>query len=432
MLYRKNMAVEYTKEDLESVIAGGDEDCIRVQACNLDYKGANPVKAALIVARVLLYPSVASGQGVIKLYNKTNTVYEQWMDKLRCEKKNRKAIMAGRWLMVYGLSNLKMSLYPIFLFNRDYGQSRKIFNKFLTYEKTPPPYLDLVWANLFHEALGLSYTEIQDLLGGPFQRVAQHMNTLLDDRNNIVETWLKNKRQSLRFYGGKTNTIIGLYDRIFADKATGIDYFNKDAARRYDLGGGFNTCEIERLFGRSFVSADIKSPWADEHDPDIIIQEVSSSGRIVIADTETHSRHFAKQARVGYLKFNVLDDAFPLDAESYSIVSTGFMTSTVRANIGRELKKKGHGHILLSLHAILRVVELAALGKDVDLFTVQRATSRSYKYKTCLLQWRRGRMIRLVTTDDKKQRPWSQDVLSVVYDSINPENKEFKAYLPTL
>lgn len=426
------MTTIYTTDDIESVIAGGDEDSVREQALDFAYAGADPVKASLAVARILLYPFSSSDNSVIALRNETDTAYERWMDEFQRKGENRKAMMAGRWAMIQGVSGRpEIGLYPIFLFNSDYGKSRRIFNEFLTYEKKPPPYLDLVWMNLFHEALGLSHTEIRTLCNGPFLEIARHMHTLLSEHNDLIETWLENKRKNLRFYGGETNTIIGLYDEILADEGAGIRHFNKNAAKRYDLGGGFNTSEIERLFGTSFVSADVRSPHIEEHDPDIIIQEVLSGKKLTIADTDMHDAYLRRQTQVEYLKFDVLEDSFPEDADSYAIVSAGFMTSTVRPKIGRELRKNGNGHILLSLHAILRVMELAVRGKEVDLFTIQRASSRHYRYKTCLLQWRKGKMVRCVTTDDKEKKMWSQDRLSTIYRSISPENEVFRPYLST-
>jgi len=73
---------------------------------------------------------------------------------------------------------------------------------------------------------------------------------------------------------------------------------------------------------------------------------------------------------------------------------------------GREVMTARLGTIATSVYAIMRVMELVALGKSVDLFTIQRATSRMFRYKTCLLQWRGGRLQRLVTTDDRRSLQW--------------------------
>jgi hypothetical protein len=100
------------------------------------------------------------------------------------------------------------------------------------------------------------------------------------------------------------------------------------------------------------------------------------------------------------------------------------MTSTLRptASESQEVKSARLGATSTSVHAILRVVELAAAGKSVDLFTISRATSRAYRYKTCMLQWREGRIVRLQTTGFK--RVWDEG-WDDVYGQISPENPGF-------
>jgi hypothetical protein len=137
---------------------------------------------------------------------------------------------------------------------------------------------------------------------------------------------------------------------------------------------------------------------------------------------------------VHYLPFNVLHDSFPDRADSYAIVSTGFMTSTVRPmERHRTWKKAGKGlaHLGLSLLGIMRVVELVRKGKRVDLFTIQRASSRVYKYKTALLQWREGRLVNLITTDDSRarQQKWTDEALASVRERICPSNPFYSEFV---
>ena len=68
-------------------------------------------------------------------------------------------------------------------------------------------------------------------------------------------------------------------------------------------------------------------------------------------------------------------------------------------------------------------MELVALGKSVDLFTIQRATSRMYRFKTCLLQWRAGRLERLVTTVDPRSTRWRHRYEELA--SFRPDNRRF-------
>lgn len=424
--------MEYSKDDLKSAAAGGDEASLRRHASGLDYLRTDPRQAALVVARVLLYPDAAFGHDVVRLSNQQGMAYEQWIGRLEAEGKRRKSIMAGRWLIANGIGRWKAALYPIFLFNRNYGKTRMLFDLFLNIEKNPPPYLDMVIVNLLHQVLGLSHTELRSLFAGTFGPIARQMNILFADRDGRLERWLRSgDRQTLRFYGGETNTFLGLYDALASDPRTGFRNINQKAERWYDLGGGFGTADMERLSGQTIISADIMAPWMERYDPELILQSVMPGGRRSIADTAEQAEYRARQSMVPYLEFDVLKDSFPLDAESYAIVSAGFMTSTVRPTTRSRWMRTGDGsgHLAVSVYAIRRVVELVAHGKDVDLFTIQRATSRSYKYKTCFLRWRAGRLVDLMTTDDHEPKPWSPDKLQSFRQSIRPDNREFIAYM---
>ena len=55
------MTAEYSRDELQSVAAGGDEDLLRQHASDLDYLRTDPRLAALVVARVLLYPDTVLG-----------------------------------------------------------------------------------------------------------------------------------------------------------------------------------------------------------------------------------------------------------------------------------------------------------------------------------------------------------------------------------
>jgi hypothetical protein len=288
--------------------------------------------------------------------------------------------------------------------------------------------------NAFRQALGMSHDEIAALpLGGSgFKRTATVFNELL--ANEAMLDWFSRKRQPLRFYGGATNTILGLYDEIFRNAGTGLDRFNRGAQARYDLGGGFGTSEVERLMGVRFVSADIMSPRVEDYDPEICIQTISADGKRRTADNTTRQAFLERQRAVVYLPFNVLSDSLPSNAESYGIVSTGFMTSTVRPHErqgGWKVRGAGLAHLGLSLHAVIRVVELAQKGKTVDLFTVQRASSRVFKYKTAFLAWRNGRLVDLITTTDNSRNRWTRTALDAIRQRINPSFRRYCKFLPS-
>lgn len=408
--------IDFTSKELQQVVDGGDERALRARALGVDYR-ASPLRAStLAVAAILLYPRSSPAGALNPKSVVRGTAYGRWVERLRAAGDPR-AFTLLQWCTAY---RAPVALYPIFLFNRDFGQSRRVLRMLLAREKRPPPYLWLVVLNMLHGVLGLSHTDLHRLVAGPFDDLAAYVRRLFDD-TKLAEEWLASKRQPLRFYGGATNTVLGLYDGLFADARTGARRLRKRSAFRFDLGGGFATSEIERLTGAPFVSADILSPAIELYDPELVIH-VAGEQQPIPADDATREAHLARQRGVAHMPFDVLTDSFPTHAKSYTIVSTGFMTSTVRP-LGRVKAWKGTrlGHVGLSVHAIHRVVELAALGKDVDLFTIQRATSRAYEHKTCFLRWRDGRLVTLVTTRDTVESGLSSAAASLIARMIGAE-----------
>lgn len=415
--------LEFSEEELGSVIAGGDEGKVRDSALSFAYTNADQRVATLRIARLLLYP-LGDQDEIQSMHNKTNTAYEQWMEQLQNMGDNR-----SRYLCIWLSRPSRRMHYPIFLYNKDFGASRVIFEKMLTAEKAAPPYVDLIWLNLFRQGLGLSHDKISELYDGPLSAIVPYFHELFQT-SSVVDEWLAKKKQPLRFYSGATNTIAGLYDHIFRDEETGSHLISRHAECYFDLGGGFCTSEISRLVGREFTSADIIHPSLRENDPELVLMRAKKNKPSVIGADE-REKYLRAQDQVPYLPFDVLQNSFPDDANSYVITSTGFMTSTVRpSKRKRSLRtaKKSLPSVSLSVHAIARVLELVAKGKDVDLFTIQRATVRLYKYKTCLLQWRKGQLVTLTTTDDKRRGSdewltWRDEV----YSLIDPRNPEFSA-----
>src|SRR6185369_6202246 len=100
-----------------------------------------------------------------------------------------------------------------------------------------------------------------------------------------------------------------------------------------------------------------------------------------------------------------------------------FITSTVRTNMQLPFldadvaAEKVLKPTTMSLYGVRRIIEVVAAGKDVDLFTVMRATGRVLKYRTCLLQWRRGRLDHIYTVDDLARPRKLKEKRDRVYNS---------------
>lgn len=406
--------------DLASVAELNEEALVRAELLDTNFSTCSVREATLRVAKLLLLREPSWDQAEVDLPNVTDTAVERLVDRFKAEGQKYRAVMLSNWATA---RQGRLPLYALFLYNADYARSRAILEHMLTGEENAPPYLKLALLNILHQSVGLSHDELHEITGGTFDKIAPWVNLVFHD--DAVFDWMKRKKRPLRFYGGVTNTVLGLYDGIFADPAYGTQHIDRTAERCIDLGGGFNTSEIERLIGRSFVSADLATPRLAEYDEELIMLDLRENQNGPVATEAARQEFLAHQNLVEHLPFDVFEDQLPTDARSYTIVSTGFMTSNLRPQPSQpqDVKAARLGTISTSVHAVLRVMELVALGKSVDLFTIQRATSRVFHYKTCLLQWREGKLVRLVTTVDPRSSDWSQKFR---YDALDPMNPRFR------
>lgn len=403
--------------DMAAVAEQNDEASVRAELLATDFSTCSLREATLRVAKLLLLREPSWHQPEVDLPNVSDTAIERLVDRLKADGQHYRAVMLSNWATS---RQGRLPLYALFLYNANYGHSRAILEHILTGEKTAPPYLKLVLLNILHQSVGLGHDQLHRITAGSFAELAPWVNRIFHD--DAVFGWLKRKKRPIRFYGGVTNTVIGLYDDLFADPAVGTEHINRTADRYIDVGGGFNTSEIERLVGRAFVSADLATPRLADYDEELIMQDLRGNAFGPVATEAARQEFLARQERVVHLPFDVFEDHFATDARSYTIVSTGFMTSTLRPqpSQAKDVKAARLGTISTSVHAILRVMELVALGKSVDLFTIQRATSRVFYYKTCLLQWREGKLVRLVTTVDPRSTNWSSKFRYHAFDPSNP------------
>ncbi len=356
--------------------------------------------------------------------NVTGTLYEQWLDETVRRGQNVQHGALLNWLLV---APPKYVLYLIFLFNSRYGETWKVLRRLLKSEKkNPPPYLFRVIPNIL-----LHYypaDEVASLVenSGDLERWAPYIRELTRSAEK-VEKWLAEKAQPIRFYGGKTNTVLGMYDAYFDDK-TGAKRLNPDADVYYDLGGGYNTPEIRRLTGFPFISADLNSPRLEEHDSRLLLVRKVAGKEVALPEAE-RAEYLKSLRETPYLKFDVFENAFPESYDSYVIASTGFLTSTVRPNVSVSGFER-NGDLLTSAMAVWRVLRLVQLGKDVDLFTIQRATKRPYAYKTVFLQFRAGRVATLVVTGDRTiHMRFSENHRATIRKMIDPATSPFRRFV---
>lgn len=271
---------------------------------------------------------------------------------------------------------------------------REIFDILLA-QRPAPKYLSVLLLNLIKQILRCSNDTMAEMTFDR-RKLCSGFDQLFEQKNSILE-WLEKKKQPLTFYGGFTNTVLNIYDEYF------ISLFPKDDyAAYFDIGGGFNTSDVNRLTGKQFTSLDRLSPLFTDYDDQLIIRKIisdKSRGKITVClNNKEMETYLENQSRVPWIKTDLSDDSLPATHDSYCIVSTGFMTSTFGLShkmheewcsepIDKDLK-----YVVTSLVSMYRVLELVAAGKRVQLFCVNRAGSRVYSHKAVLLEWNGGKI----------------------------------------
>ncbi|WP_419688224.1 hypothetical protein ACN22W_30020 [Burkholderia theae] len=316
------------------------------------------------------------------------------------------------------------ALYLLKLFNRDVGHAHDIVRALLRDTADGPPYLFV-----FLIVLAAFYRRDRNVYRAlEFSEHARWRNIV----NGIVTDgdaaqFIRKLPMPIRYYGGGTNTVLGLYDANFSSPS--FDGFNLNAEFLGDLGGGFATADISRATGREWVSLDVNSANPYDHDPDrLIIRHVTPAGRHALLDEDRRWAYIDEQAKIEYRKWSVLDGR-PLsevigDRKSYSFVSTGFWTSTVRP-IDPQRATDRHTYRDTSAMASLRLAELAATGRHVSLFTIERATSVHRRFKTCLMEWRDRKLVTMRLQPNQPSIPKRSGGYAFLLDQIDPSTPFF-------
>jgi hypothetical protein len=286
--------------------------------------------------------------------------------------------------------------YIFELAHEGFGSAKDVL-RFLVHTKDLIPYFDV-----FVSQAGYEIDKLQiPIVYKPAklsEDVKKQIRSLLQDDRLI--TWANSRKTNLQQYAGTTNTVIGLYDWIaypeYREK-TGFQDFPQQAEAYYDLGGGFATPDISRVIGKEFISLDLISPknakdWALNFQvlkkwrlPKMGIAETR------LQDETEHAKYLDQLDSQKWLYLDVYENPLPSNFKSYFITSFGFLSSTVMSLSESNLNDKSDQTIAYygtTYMAVRRIVELIAQGKDVTLFTYQRAYPLKYKYRTVYLSFK--------------------------------------------
>ena len=373
-----HLTKKFTNEMLNKIHVDRDYK----SALTYDYGANHPLDGAIELARILLYST--DPNNILKHRSLHQSRFDKWYDNLGEKEK----LIVSTWLTA---ANGEALWHPFVKFNAE-PKTQDIFELFLE-QKPHPPYLTLLCLNLIKQIFGHTNDDMAIITRDPMLLLEWH-GKLFSDKERIIN-WLEGSKKPLRYYSGSTNTILNRYDMHLKNVS-----INRDAEAYYDLGGGYNTSEINRIFGKDFTSLDLVHPLISKYDEDLIIRKRVSSILNVCLNKLEMDQYIERQKAVKYMQFNTAVQSIPNHFNSYVIASTGFMTSTVKMNKKTEdnwcaeLIEKNNRYTVTSIVAMHRVIELVAAGKHVQLVTLNRASSRLYSHRVVSIEWHDGKIIK--------------------------------------
>jgi len=259
------------------------------------------------------------------------------------------------------LSNL------LFLYNSNYKNTRKIIHLLDDGKgRNKIPYFHLffifVFKKLYNRKINLSSMDDLKLL---FSET--HFDDFLD---RLIKEY-----GYLKKLGGETFSFRKRYDNL--DKFIKVDTQSiNDADIGLDIGGGFMTPALSRLFKKNMVCLDKNN-----------LSESLELSKDLFNYPEDYIAELKNQK---YIMFDSMTDSLPKDYNSYFITSFGFMASTVAVDQFYTDKYGDLENPFLTYMSCKRVSELIVDNKEVYIIMWARPTTRVSENKLISLKFKNG------------------------------------------
>lgn len=197
----------------------------------------------------------------------------------------------------------------------------------------------------------------------------------------------------LKHVGGDTNTIVGVYDWIRDDPELGFARVPTDCDDRFDLGAGFGTPYLESLFGVPLLALDLHAPSDARGLGLSFAVRTGGHGQRRAMNAVERDAYLERLDRQPWRRYDVFEEPLPARSDRVLVVSFGFLSSTVSSlsPLGQQLAPKLRP-LLTTYTCVRRILDCAGPGKDVSLFTVQRATAKAYMNRAVFLRLVDGRL----------------------------------------
>lgn len=274
----------------------------------------------------------------------------------------------------------EIAKFVIQLYEEDFGSVRETI-QYLDDQSEPNniPYLSTFLRTALEHLPGIRSDEII------FEKIRQAM----DSRKLLIQ-WCEEQKargSALKYYGGQTNTWLGLYTELFQRMPQLPQKLIPNAEINIDLGGGFATPEVSENLGQKYTSYDLICP-RDAREMGLQFKVDKRNGKTV--DTEAYLDLLDTQA---FQKFDVFENDFPDGHQTYNICSFGFLNSSVKSLSPARPEFPAHLQALNTMFfCCWRIVRLAAKGKNVVLLTYGRA-HQSYMNKLMVFRFQEGRAL---------------------------------------
>lgn len=193
---------------------------------------------------------------------------------------------------------------------------------------------------------------------------------------------LKSEGIPLQEVGGRTNTLLKLYDWCFDEEFKDKTGFGEVRQSTYDicydLGGGFTTPYVNHRFQKNFICLDIYDPRKLEEDVPYL--------KRVYGESELEF----EPEKISFEYFDVFKNSYPIEFEKYLIVSFGFLSSTI-ANLSPDaVGPRVFGTTYAAVEGISRFI---LAGKDVTLCSYSRPSYAKFSNRCFTLRFRNKRLI---------------------------------------
>lgn len=352
----------------------------------------------LVTKEPLLQTSFLLGPSALRTYLKT----------VIAEEPNRKTTVHILLAQYYINDRAR---WIIEAYEDDIGCARELIH-FVTplKEKNKVPYL---WVLLKHCSL--------ELLNTPFKNKKQLYKLL---NSSELMPFIKGiaAENTLKRFSGDTNTACTIYDFLLTQSYVDIDFKSiNEAEYRADLGGGLATPYISSLLGQPYITHDI-------NDPKELIKEVQA----ITPPKDLTLEEYVECLKVqDYKEHNVYDpEGYPKNYDKYSIVSFGFLTSTVRTT--NPLNHVEHNYISTTYYGLKQILELVAMGKEVHCFFYGRPTVKVYDNMLIQMKFKDHKCISIETASRRDLKGDTRTSLYGLINSAHVLNEKFDSKFDTI